>query len=148
MPATFPPPLPSTAARITDTETLIARLEGELAEVDATRAAARETRAAHALAAAEGDPAAVAALRAASHDAARLEVGRENVDMALAAARARLAALEAERRAEEREELRRKNVGSAASGWRWPGASTRCSPRWPRWSSSGRRSASRSTARA
>jgi hypothetical protein len=100
----------STAARITDTETLIARLEGELAEVDAARAQARETRGEHALAAAEGDAAAVAALQAASHDAARLEVGRENVDMALAAARARLAALEAERRAEEREELRRKNV--------------------------------------
>jgi hypothetical protein len=38
-------------------------------------------------------------------------LGAENVALALSAARARLATLEAERRAEEREALRLKNIG-------------------------------------
>jgi hypothetical protein len=102
----------STAARIADTEHLIARLENDLAEAAAAGEAARDTRATHALAAAEGDPAARAALQTASEASARLEVGRENIVMALTAARARLATLEEERRREEREALRRKNVAT------------------------------------
>jgi hypothetical protein len=107
--AGLPPPA-DTASRIEAATSLIARLEGELAEVDAALVLARRTRGEHALAAAEGDPAARAALRAASATAAGLTVGAENIALARAAALVRLAALEAERRAEEREELRRKNV--------------------------------------
>jgi hypothetical protein len=107
--AGLPPPA-DTASRIEAATSLIARLEGELAEVDAALVLARRTRGEHALAAAEGDPAARAALQAASATAAGLTVGAENIALARAAALVRLAALEAERRAEEREELRRKNV--------------------------------------
>jgi hypothetical protein len=148
-PDASPEPATSTVSRIQATEGLITRLEGELAEVDAARAQARETRGAHALAAAEGDAAAVAALRAASHDAARLEVGRENVDMALAAARTRLAdpgGRAPGRGARGAAPEERRAVPRAGGAGRPDRRAARRG--WARWSRNGRGSATCSTSRA
>jgi hypothetical protein len=89
-------PMLSTAERIVETEALIARLEGELAASRAVEEQSRALRAEHALAAAEGSASAQKALAEASHAAAMAVLDSENLELALAAARDRLAGFQAQ----------------------------------------------------
>ena len=98
----------STAERIAETITLIERLEADLGAARAAEERSQAVRAEHALAAAEGSAHAQKLLAEASHAAAVATIDAENAGLALAAARQRLAELEAqaetERIAREREE--------------------------------------------
>jgi hypothetical protein len=87
-------PMPSTAERITDTEALIARLEGELVASRAVEERSRSERAEHALSAAEGSAAAQKALSEASQAAAMAVLESENLELAIGSARERLAGLQ------------------------------------------------------
>jgi hypothetical protein len=95
--------MPSTAERITETEALIARLEGDLTASRAAEERSRALRAEHALAAAEGSASAQKALSEASHAAAMAVLDSENLELAIGSARERLAGLEAEAEAERLE---------------------------------------------
>jgi hypothetical protein len=99
-------PIPSTAERITDTEALIERLEGELAASRAVEERSRALRAEHALAAAEGSASAQEALAEASHAAALATLSSENLELAIGSARERLAGLEAAAEAERLDGVR------------------------------------------
>jgi hypothetical protein len=94
---------PTTSERITDTEALIARLEGELVASRAVEERSRSERAKHALAAAEGSASAQQALAEASHVAALALLDAENTELAIGSARERLAGLEAAAAAERLE---------------------------------------------